>query len=568
MTREELVELIKLKVELIAADKPNRTGRLISPRKITIHNTSNPNTGADANAHSSFVRNKGFYWIKRPNGSQRKNWVSWHYTVDDRIAIKHLPLNEQAIHAGKQANRESIAIEICMHKGINQKAADEKAAQLAALLCHDLSLQIEDVVTHQNWTGKNCPALLIGKWDDFVARVRFYFENITEVALDTIGQNIILEGFESELTSHEGMCWDGTAELAADQTPEHTFNIISNGAEIDSEKVYADISNRINDDEVLEEIRNTYEFSKKKRFWESFVAENSAALLEKVEHEEPSSYSGIMNLPPGEKTILATETIVLEHGRPSLIIKNGAYQQPKSIIWRNRLGNGIVNQNIPSVGRIELREHPSLDWVGTGWLVEGTDLLVTNRHVAEVFAYMRNSDFVFKKNYRGRKIKASIDFKEEYLIDQERYFSITDVLYMADDNEPDVAILKVRPQNIDGFPFPSGLSISQEILPDDAMVYTLGYPARDSRIKDAALMDKIFNGIYNVKRLAPGRLVKRRKPKNICFHDCSTLGGNSGSPVISLETGKVIGLHFAGTYMKYNWAVTSAYLNKIIKQYT
>ena len=40
-------------------------------------------------------------------------------------------------------------------------------------------------------------------------------------------------------------------------------------------------------------------------------------------------------------------------------------------------------------------------------------------------------------------------------------------------------------------------------------------------------------------------------------HDCSTLGGNSGSAVIDLATGHVIGLHFAGAYLKANYAVAS-----------
>ena len=38
-------------------------------------------------------------------------------------------------------------------------------------------------------------------------------------------------------------------------------------------------------------------------------------------------------------------------------------------------------------------------------------------------------------------------------------------------------------------------------------------------------------------------------------HDCSTLGGNSGSSVIDLETNQVIGLHFGGRYLQGNSAV-------------
>ena len=38
-------------------------------------------------------------------------------------------------------------------------------------------------------------------------------------------------------------------------------------------------------------------------------------------------------------------------------------------------------------------------------------------------------------------------------------------------------------------------------------------------------------------------------------HDCSTLGGNSGSPVVDLETHQVIGLHFGGRFGVRNYAV-------------
>ena len=38
-------------------------------------------------------------------------------------------------------------------------------------------------------------------------------------------------------------------------------------------------------------------------------------------------------------------------------------------------------------------------------------------------------------------------------------------------------------------------------------------------------------------------------------HDSSTLGGNSGSALIDVATGRVVGLHFAGRYLEANYAV-------------
>jgi N-acetylmuramoyl-L-alanine amidase len=213
MTRDSLISIINIKEELISLDKPNRKGSTIIPTKITIHNTSNNGSGANAQAHSKFVRNTGYYWVTNKEGIKTKNWVSWHYTVDDKMAIRHLPHIELSLHAGKEANNQSISIEVCMHKEINQKEANEKAAQLVALLCHDLSLSIENVVTHKHWTGKNCPIILLQEWDSFVALANDYLVKILKS--DFITEQIDIEKNErSHLKNlNTGMCWEDEVDL-------------------------------------------------------------------------------------------------------------------------------------------------------------------------------------------------------------------------------------------------------------------------------------------------------------------------------------------------------------------
>jgi endonuclease G len=91
-------------------------------------------------------------------------------------------------------------------------------------------------------------------------------------------------------------------------------------------------------------------------------------------------------------------------------------------------------------------------------------------------------------------------------------------------------------------------------------VVVVGYPAKDWR-SDLALQDRIFQGQYNVKRLQPGVLRQRaniRSFENVVSavtHDASTLGGNSGSAVLDAATQQVLALHFAGEYLKANYAV-------------
>lgn len=162
MNRKELGQSLNLSVELIEEDKNNRSGGKITPDFITIHNTANTNSGADANAHSRFVRKKGHYVLR----SGKIQNVSWHYTVDDRRVIKHLPISEKAYHAGK-GNSLSIAIEICMHAEIDQQAANERAMRLVAVLMHDLGIPRSNIKPHKHWTGKNCPTLLLDTFSTF-----------------------------------------------------------------------------------------------------------------------------------------------------------------------------------------------------------------------------------------------------------------------------------------------------------------------------------------------------------------------------------------------------------------
>ncbi|MED3216886.1 N-acetylmuramoyl-L-alanine amidase [Bacillus thuringiensis] len=105
--------------------------------------------GADARAHASYVNNGG--------GS---SGVSWHFTVDDNRIVHHLPINENGWHAGDgngTGNRSSIGIEICKNRDGNFEKALNYAAGLVKFLMAHLGFKIGNVVSHQYWSGKNCP---------------------------------------------------------------------------------------------------------------------------------------------------------------------------------------------------------------------------------------------------------------------------------------------------------------------------------------------------------------------------------------------------------------------------
>ena len=71
---------------------------------------------------------------------------------------------------------------------------------------------------------------------------------------------------------------------------------------------------------------------------------------------------------------------------------------------------------------------------------------------------------------------------------------------------------------------------------------------------------RIFGDRYEVKRLAPGKVLVSDAGSFFFTHDATTLGGNSGSAVLDLETGAAAGLHFMGDLLEANFAVKATVL--------
>ena len=260
--------------------------------------------------------------------------------------------------------------------------------------------------------------------------------------------------------------------------------------------------------------------------------------------------------PPPE---LVRETIVLRTGRPVLsIVRDEAqlqFSEPESEIWRERLrpARQHLVRAAQAVGRVELENNPRFDWVGTGWLVQ-PDVLVTNRHVASEFGRRGSSGFVFRAGTGGRDMGAFVDFLEEFGRPEDLTFRLTRILHIEDENGPDLAFLKVAPADGRRLAAPIPLATAAPAL--NRFVAVIGYPARDSRIPEPPLMTRIFGDVFDKKRLAPGQLT--HAAPTVIQHDCSTLGGNSGSLIVDLQSGEAVGVHFAGRFLEANFAVPAA----------
>lgn len=259
------------------------------------------------------------------------------------------------------------------------------------------------------------------------------------------------------------------------------------------------------------------------------------------------------------------EAIVQLEMRPPYLIQNdeiliqgeygidNAYEN-RSVIETNR----SQLQNVAkSVGRLDLLFHPEgHPFAGTGWLIDETTV-VTNRHVAEVFTTRDWShNWKFVKSDFGRQVETQLNFlgqhESSFTQDQqrERLAVIEDVLFVSEYGQPDFAFLRVAPSKT------KPLEFQTEPLKVRQPIATIGYPAADGSRNDVNVMQRLFKNIYGVKRFSPGE-IDGVTDNGVLIHDCATLGGNSGSAVVSLETGKVCGLHYAGKYREANYALSA-----------
>ncbi len=245
------------------------------------------------------------------------------------------------------------------------------------------------------------------------------------------------------------------------------------------------------------------------------------------------------------------EAIVELFGRPAILVQDGHFMPPPHPWEKLEAQREAIEKTLQSVGRIEVSGHPALDWVGTGFLV-AEDVVITNRHVAKEFARQSaDSQWVFEADMTPR-----VDFAEEIGGSQPREFQITELIGVSDSF--DMAFLRAQKSGPAGeIPPPLPLAPAAAVQ-EGREVYVIGYPASDSRRNDPEEQRRIFANIFDVKRLQPGEISGIEPAGSLFLHDCSTLGGNSGSCVVDLETHAILGLHFSGRFLVANKGIALA----------
>lgn len=182
---------IVIKTHYIAEGRKNRPGGSTEKSYITIHETGNFSKGSDAAAHGDYL----------DSSTAEKKLVSWHYTVDDHSVVQSVPDSEPAYHAGDgkagPGNLYSIGIEICVNQGGDFEKAKANAASLVRLLMEEHGIDLDHVVQHNQWNGKDCPYTIRhtqGAWEAFIGMCKGEVSEESELdkAVDLLADHGIL----------------------------------------------------------------------------------------------------------------------------------------------------------------------------------------------------------------------------------------------------------------------------------------------------------------------------------------------------------------------------------------
>lgn len=191
MSTSRMMREVRLKVDMVPKGTHGRkVVRPMRPRYITIHSTQNYTSGAERH---SLALKRGALRSPKTRTGNRIGYLIWHFTVDEKMAIQHMPTSEQGEHAdfGGPGNLYSIGIEMCEERGSNLRATVDRTAKLTAVLMKSKGIPLKNVVPHYHWPrrgkrppNKNCPHFLLDngkpgrKWRAFQQKVNFYYQQL------------------------------------------------------------------------------------------------------------------------------------------------------------------------------------------------------------------------------------------------------------------------------------------------------------------------------------------------------------------------------------------------------
>jgi len=183
---------VKIIQQILPLNHRLRTKGTYKKTTITVHSTAN--TGSTAKNERDWLDNK----------SNTRD-ASWHYVVGENVIIQALPDDAEAWHCGdSNGNKYSLSVEIC--ESGDRKKTLHNAAEFVAQKADELGLSENKIVRHFDWSGKNCPRILIDDnyikdgmdWKWFIGEVKKFMAKITQDEFNEMLDNYLAQRAEDK----------------------------------------------------------------------------------------------------------------------------------------------------------------------------------------------------------------------------------------------------------------------------------------------------------------------------------------------------------------------------------
>jgi V8-like Glu-specific endopeptidase len=246
-----------------------------------------------------------------------------------------------------------------------------------------------------------------------------------------------------------------------------------------------------------------------------------------------------------------------------------------ALYWQESLDKFLASYSwiLKSVGRVEQQKHTwapvhgqlvqisAWEYIGTAFLF-GSTTVVTANHVIDG-----------RYNSVDRTIDSQspirVNFGAEHACPETNAAPTANVVRVIDsDPSGDIATLQIS--KVDGIR-PLEAPSDPTTKTNDAIM-VVGYPGKDLRAtRDLVLsvlaVDDAQDQDSDVKRLQPGEILDATHCVSLADfqlgHNASTLGNNSGSPIIRASDGKVIGVQTSGAEGACNYATLEGSVSKL-----
>lgn len=184
---------IKINEKLIRKNYSDRKGQPI--KYIVIHDTGNPNKGADAEAHYKLF-------------DRENRGASAHYFVDDKQILRVVRDIEKSWHCGDGhgkygiTNENSIGIEMCINSDGDFNITYKNTLDLVKHLMIKYNIPIDKVVRHYDASRKSCP----NSWSENNWKEWNKFKSDLQVKKDyTTNINLVYKNLFQRDGDHEGI---------------------------------------------------------------------------------------------------------------------------------------------------------------------------------------------------------------------------------------------------------------------------------------------------------------------------------------------------------------------------